>query len=201
MKELFKKARGGEIVEDKNIVDLYWDRDENAITETASKYGKYCFSIAFNILENIEDAEECVNDSYLNAWNSMPPHRPTKLSTFVGKITRFVSLKKWRDKHAQKRRSGNVAIAYEELSECIPSNKGIDEALEAQELAKIIDTFLDTLPYAEQKVFICRYWYFDSISAISKQFGFGESKIKSMLHRTRKKLQSKLLEEGVLIEK
>lgn len=187
-------------MEDKYIVDLYWKRDENAITETAKKYGKYCFLIAFNILVNTEDAEESVNDSYLNAWNSMPPHRPAIFSTFIGKLTRYVSLKKWRERHAQKRWSGNVAIAYEELSECIPSNKDIDEALEAQELAKIIDTFLDTLPSAEQKVFICRYWYFDSISAISKQFGFGESKIKSMLHRTRKKLRTQLLEEGVLNE-
>lgn len=187
-------------MEDKNIVDLYWERNENAITETANKYGKYCFSIAFNILSDTEDAEESVNDSYLNAWNSMPPHRPAILSTFMGKITRFVSLKKWRDKRAQKRGSGSIDLAYEELSECIPSSGGIEESLEAQELAKIIDVFLDTLPIAEQKVFICRYWYFDSVSAISNQFGFSESKVKSMLHRTRKKLRSKLIEEGVINE-
>ena len=101
VKGLFKTAQGGEIVEDKKIIDLYWNRDENAITETAKKYGKYCFSIAFNILSNTEDAEESVNDSYLNAWNSIPPHRPTILSTFIGKVTRYVSLKKWRDKHAK----------------------------------------------------------------------------------------------------
>ena len=199
MKELFTNE-GGEIVEDKNIVDLYWERNENAITETANKYGKYCFSIAFNILSDTEDAEESVNDSYLNAWNSMPPHRPAILSAFMGKITRFVSLKKWRDKRAQKRGSGSIDLAYEELSECIPSNGAIEEALETQELAKIIDAFLDTLPAAEEKVFICRYWYFDSISAISNQFGFSESKVKSMLHRTRKKLLSKLIEEGAINE-
>lgn len=187
-------------MEDKNIVDLYWERNENAITETANKYGKYCFSIAFNILSDTEDAEESVNDSYLNAWNSMPPHRPAILSTFMGKITRFVSLKKWRDKRAQKRGNGSVDLAYEELSECIPASSGIEDALEAKELAKIIDAFLDTLPLAEQKVFICRYWYFDSVSAISNQFGFSESKVKSMLHRTRKKLLFKLIEEGVINE-
>ena len=199
MKGLFANE-GGEIVEDKSIVDLYWERNENAITETANKYGKYCFAIAFNILSDTEDAEESVNDSYLNAWNSMPPHRPAILSTFMGKITRFISLKKWRDKRAQKRRGGSIDLAYEELSECVPANGEIEETLEAKELAKIIDAFLDTLPAAEEKVFICRYWYFDSISAISNQFGFSESKVKSMLHRTRKKLLSKLIEEGVINE-
>lgn len=187
-------------MEDKSIVDLYWERNENAITETANKYGKYCFAIAFNILSDTEDAEESVNDSYLNAWNSMPPHRPAILSTFIGKITRFISLKKWRDRRAQKRGGGSIDLAYEELSECVPANGEIEETLEAKELAKIIDAFLDTLPLAEQKVFICRYWYFDSISAISTQFRFSESKVKSMLHRTRKKLLSKLIEEGVINE-
>ena len=139
VKGLFKTAQGGEIVEDKKIIDLYWNRDENAITETAKKYGKYCFSIAFNILSNTEDAEESVNDSYLNAWNSIPPHRPTILSTFIGKVTRYVSLKKWRDKHAQKRGGGEIILAYDELSECIPSGNDNDKAIETQEIARIID--------------------------------------------------------------
>ena len=117
-------------MEDKYIVDLYWERDEKAITETAAKYGRYCYSIAFNILSNTEDAEESVNDTYLNAWNSMPPHRPTILSTFIGKVTRFVSLKKWREKRTQKRGGGNIDLAYEELSDCIPADTGIDEELE-----------------------------------------------------------------------
>lgn len=187
-------------MEDKYIVDLYWERDEKAITETAAKYGRYCYSIAFNILSNAEDAEESVNDSYLNAWNSMPPHRPTILSTFIGKVTRYVSLKKWREKRTQKRGGGNIDFAYEELSDCIPANTSVDEELENQELAKVINDFLDELPECEQKIFVCRYWYFDSISTISVHFGFSESKVKSMLHRTRKKLRSKLLEEGVIIE-
>lgn len=187
-------------MEDKNIVDLYWNRDEKAITETAKKYGKYCYSIAFNILANTEDTEESVNSTYLNAWNSMPPHRPANLSTFIGKITRYISLNKWREKRTQKRGGGNIDLAYEELSDCIPSGTTIDEELENQELAKIIDDFLNEIPKYDQKVFICRYWYFDSISAISNQFGFSESKVKSILHRTRKKLRTKLLKEGVIIE-
>ncbi len=200
MKSSLRKRKAGEIVEDKAIVDLYWERDESAISETAEKYGRYCYTIAFNILSDAEDAKESVNDAYLNAWNSMPPHRPTILSTFIGKITRYVSLKKWREKHAQKRGGGNVDLAYEELSECIPAQAGIDDELENQELARVIDRFLDDLPAHEQKVFVCRYWYFDSISAISKQFGFSESKVKSMLHRIRKKLRIRLSEEGVIIE-
>ena len=187
-------------MEDKAIVDLYWERDENAISETAEKYGRYCYTIAFNILSDAEDAKESVNDAYLNAWNSMPPHRPTILSTFIGKVTRYVSLKKWREKHVQKRGGGNVDLAYEELSECIPAHTGIDDEFENQELARVIDRFLDDLPAHEQQVFVCRYWYFDSISAISRQFGFSESKVKSMLHRIRKKLRIRLSEEGVIIE-
>lgn len=187
-------------MDDKAIVDLYWERDENAISETAEKYGRYCYTIAFNILSDAEDAKESVNDAYLNAWNSMPPHRPTILSTFIGKVTRYVSLKKWREKHAQKRGGGNVDLAYEELSECISAHTSIDDEFENQELARVIDRFLDDLPALEQKVFVCRYWYFDSISAISKQFGFSESKVKSMLHRIRKKLRIRLSEEGVIIE-
>lgn len=187
-------------MEDKNIVDLYWERNEAAIDETAKKYGKYCFSVAFNILSNTEDAEESVNDTYMNAWNSMPPHRPAILSTFLGKITRFICLKKWRSIKTQKRGNGETVLVYDELSECIPSNKTIYEELEAKEIAQKINTFLASLPIIQRRVFVCRYWYFDSISAISKQFGFSENKVKSMLHRTRKKLYSKLIKEGVINE-
>lgn len=187
-------------MEDKDIVDLYWERDEKAISETAEKYGRYCYSIAYNILSDTEDAEESVNDTYLNAWNSMPPHRPAVLSTFIGKITRFISLKKWRDKRTQKRGGGNIDFVYEELSECIPAKSTVEEKLENKEIAMLIDSFLETLPVCEQSVFVCRYWYFDSISDIAKQFGFSESKVKTILYRTRKKLRSKLLEEGVVIE-
>lgn len=187
-------------MEDKDIVTLYRNRDETAIKETAAKYGKYCYSIAYNILYNKEDAEESVNDAYLNTWNSIPPHAPAVLSTFLGKVTRYVSLKRWRDMRAQKRGGGEVALVYEELSDCIPSGNDMDAALEAKELAILINAFLAKLPVTERRVFVCRYWYFDSISAISEQFGFSESKVKSMLFRTRTKLLNKLKKEGVIIE-
>lgn len=187
-------------MEDKQIIDLYWERSERAIEETASKYGKYCYSIAFNILYNNEDADESVNDTYLGAWKSMPPHKPELLSAFLGKITRHISLNKWRHKNAEKRGGGQVALALDELLECVPSQEKVDEQIEAKELAKTIDTFLAALKEDERRVFVCRYWYLDPIADICKQFGYSESKVKSMLFRTRGKLLTYLEKEGVFVE-
>ena len=186
-------------MEDRDIIALYFERNQEAITESEKKYGRYCYSIAYNILYNAEDAEESVNDALMNAWNSIPPHMPSILSAFLGKLTRYVSLKKWRYARAQKRGGGEIAIAYEELSDCIPGGKSVEEELQEKELAEIIDCFLDELPVVERHIFICRYWYFDDISTISKQFGFSSSKVKSMLYRIRKKLLFRLNEEGVFI--
>lgn len=186
-------------MEDRDIIALYLERNQEAIAETEKKYGRYCYTIAYNILYNAEDAEESVNDALMNAWNSIPPHTPTVLSAFLGKLTRYVSLKKWRYARTQKRGGGETALAYEELSDCIPGGKSVEEELQEKELAEMIDRFLDELPAVERRLFICRYWYFDDISTISKQFGFSSSKVKSMLHRIRKKLLSRLSEEGVFI--
>lgn len=186
-------------MEDRDIIALYLERNQEAIAETEKKYGRYCYAIAYNILYNAEDAEESVNDALMNAWNSIPPHMPTVLSAFLGKLTRYVSLKKWRYARTQKRGGGETALAYEELSDCIPGGKSVEEELQEKELAEMIDRFLDELPAVERHIFICRYWYFDDISTISKQFGFSSSKVKSMLHRIRKKLLSRLSEEGVFI--
>lgn len=186
-------------MEDRDIIALYLERNQEAIAETEKKYGRYCYAIAYNILYNAEDAEESVNDALMNAWNSIPPHTPTVLSAFLGKLTRYVSLKKWRYARTQKRGGGETALAYEELSDCIPGGKSVEEELQEKELAEMIDRFLDELPAVERRLFICRYWYFDDISTISKQFGFSSSKVKSMLHRIRKKLLSRLSEEGVFI--
>lgn len=187
-------------MEDKEIIDLYLDRDEAAISATEKKYGNYCYSVAYNILYNKEDAEESVNDTYLGAWNSIPPHKPDVLSSFLGKITRYVSLKRYRDKHAQKRGGGELSLAYEELADCFPANHDVAADLETKEIALYINDFLSVLPATERHIFICRYWYFDSIASISRQFGFRETKIKSMLFRTRTKLRNKLIKEGVMIE-
>jgi len=187
-------------MEDKHIVDLYWARSERAITETASKYGKYCYIIAYNILANHSDAEESVNDTWLGAWNSMPPHRPEILSTFLGKITRRTAIKKWRKEHAAKRGGGEIVIALGELEDCIPAGKSIEQEMETAALGKAVNEFVMSLPHAERNVFICRYWYLDAISEICQQYGFSQSKVKSMLLRTRKKLRAYLEKEGVYDE-
>lgn len=182
-------------MEDKKIVDLYIQRSEQAVTETQSKYGNYCFSIAYQILANNEDAEESVNDTYIDAWNSIPPHKPAILSTFLGKITRRISIDRWRTRNAKKRGRGEMPLVLEELAECIEGNNSIEQELEQKRLSEVINTFVLGLPMMEQKVFLCRYWYMDSIDSICKQFGFSESKVKSMLYRTREKLKLVLEKE------
>ena len=184
-------------MEDNRIVDLYWLRCEEAIAETASKYGSYCYAIAYNILHHAEDAKECVNDTYLGAWNAMPPHRPAILRTFLGKIARRASLKRWRDTRREKRGGGETALALDELAECVPSNASVEEEILAAELSNALNRFLGELPEIERKVFVCRYWYLDSIEKISRDFHYSNSKVKSMLYRTRTKLRLYLRQEGI----
>jgi len=192
-------ANGGDMVEDARIVELYWQRDEAALEETQAKYGRYCYGIAMQILHNSEDAAECENDTYLRAWHSIPPHRPRELSAFLGAITRRLSLDKWRYSHADKRGGSQVAVSLHELEECIPDGKAVDETLAAQELAAILSSFLRGLPRTECDVFLRRYWYFDSIEAIGLRYGFGQSKVKMMLKRTRDRLLVRLEKEGVMV--
>ncbi len=184
-------------MEDREIVTLYWARDERAIRETAKKYTRYCRSIAYHILYDREESEEVVNSVLFHAWNSMPPHRPENLSTFLGKLTRCAALKKWRERHTAKRGGGESALVYEELSTCIPAEDDPETVVETKALAELLDRFLTALPSTERRVFVCRYWYFDSIASLCEQFGFGESRVKSMLFRTRKKLKNYLEREGI----
>ena len=185
-------------MDDTQIVELYWARKESAIEETAAKYGSYCRSIAGNILQNQDDAEECVNDTWLGAWNSMPPHRPSVLSTFLGKLTRRISIDKWRRATAKKRGDGQLPLVLSELEDCISDGKSIEEETERKLLAEVIAAFVKSLPETEQKIFLCRYWYMDSVSAIATRFRFSESKVKSMLSRTREKLRIRLEKEGLV---
>ena len=183
-------------MEDSRIVDLYWERSEQAIYETQRKYGHYCFSIASNILPFREDAEESVNDTYMAAWNIMPPNRPSILSTFLGKLTRRISIDRWRNLSADKRGGGTVPIALDELAECIPGGSDPAREVEAKELAEAIGRFLDTVPYMERKVFLMRYFDLAKIRDIADQFNMSTGKVKSMLHRTRGKLRIALQKEG-----
>lgn len=182
-------------MEDSKIIDLYWERNEKAISATGQKYGSYCYYIAYNILHDQEDADESVNDTYLGAWNAIPPHRPNMLRTFLGKITRSISLKKWRDAHRDKRGGDEVSLVLDELSECVPSNLSVEDSVIAGELSVQINRFLGTLAPTERQVLLCRYWYLDPIDKISTDFCFSNSKVKSMLHRTRAKLRA-YLEKG-----
>ena len=183
-------------MDDKSIIDLYLDRSEQAISETSVKYGKYCFSIAFNILSDKEDSEESVNDTYLAAWNNIPPRVPSILSTFLGKITRNISLNRWKSRRAYKRGGGEVPLALDDLEECISTGESVEDTFEKKELLRSMNRFLDALPDTERNLFVCRYWYLDPIHDIAQRFGFTESKVTSMLHRIRGKLRKHLEKEG-----
>lgn len=185
-------------MDDKAIMDLYWARSENAISETASKYGAYCYTIAYNILSSREDSEESVNDTYLAAWNTMPPKRPDHLAAFLGKMTRYISLDRWKKRSRVKRGGGEVPLCLEELENCVSGRESTEDAVIRKETLAGLNRFLDALPEAERKVFLCRYWYLDPIADIAERFGFTQSKTASMLHRTRGKLNKYLAKEGLL---
>lgn len=185
-------------MEDNQIIQLYFDRAEQAIRETDTKYGGYCYSIAWNILSSAEDAEESVSDTYLAAWNAMPPRRPRVLSAFLGKITRNIALDRWRKYRAFKRGGGQIELALEELGECVSGEESVENALIRREILAGIERFLESLTQTERMVFLCRYWYLDSTEEIAEKSGFTVSKVKSMLLRIRRRLYARLQEEGLL---
>lgn len=183
---------------DSEIIALYWQRSETAVKETEKKYGKLCRHIAMNILQNSEDAEECVNDTYLGAWNSIPPQRPTVLSAYLCRIARNCALNKYHYNNSKKR-SAQVEISLTELENCILKAPDIAQACETEQLAKALSCFLRTLSYESRNVFMRKYWFFDSVSDIANRFLISESKVKSILFRTRGKLKEFLMKEGIEI--
>ena len=184
-------------MEDRQIVDLFFARSESAIKETDTKYGKYCFKIAYSILANQEDSEESVSDTYMTAWNNIPPRRPSTLSTFLGKLTRNISIDRFRKNTARKRGGGEMDVALEELDECVSGVESAEDALMRKEILASLNRFLAGLPDDERTVFLCRYWYVNSLEEIAGKTGFSVGKIKSMLHRTRGKLGKHLNKEGL----
>ena len=184
-------------MDDTKIVDLYWARSEDAISETAAKYGGYCRTIALHILADAGEAEECVNDTYMNAWNSMPEHRPSRLAPYLGKLTRWLSLNRLREKNSLKRGGGELPAVLDELAETLDSGLDTHRELYIKELKLAVRRLLDKLDKTERDVFLARYWYAASLSEIAEKSGSTESKVKSMLHRTRKKLLQELKEEGL----
>lgn len=183
-------------MEDSKIIELYFERSEQAIPETAEKYGAYCKTIAKNILQNEEDAEECLNDTYFAAWNSIPPAVPEKLSIFLGKIARNLSLNRYRKNKTQKRGGKEISVVFEEMEEVVSGSDDIEKNYERREVLLAVNEFLGTLPEEKRSIFICRYWYFDSTEDIAKRFGMKENGIYSSLERTRKKLRKYLSERG-----
>lgn len=182
-------------MEDTQIIRLFLQRNEDAIAETEQKYTKYCRKIAAHILQRQEDAEEALNDTWLAAWNSIPPHTPLCLQTFLGRLTRNISLNKVRAETAKKRGASEVRIVFEEIADWLHSEQDVENEIDERALADSINRFLDTVSETERNIFIRRYWYFQSISNIAAAHGFSESKVKSMLLRIRKKLYAKLKKE------
>ena len=185
-------------MEDKAIVDLYWKRSERAIEETAQKYGAYCQTIARNIVGIEEDARECVNDTYLAAWNAMPTHRPASLCAFVGKLVRRISIDHWRKTSARKRGGSQTVLAWEDLKECVKDQSDVEDIVIRREAVAALNRFLDGLPQTEQQVFLSRYFYLDPVAQIAENFGFSEPKTAAMLRRTRFKLKQQMEKGGYL---
>ena len=184
---------------DDKIVNLYWDRNESAIAETQEKYGHYLTKIAYNILQNLEDSAESVNDTYMYAWKSIPPHRPNVLSTYLAKITRRVSIDIFRKKHRDKRIPSEYVSSLSELEECISNSSSTEDMLDAKSLATAISAYLGTLSKEGRVLFVCRYFYLDSLKDAAKYCGMTEAKAKSMLYRIRCGLKEYLIQEGYQI--
>lgn len=184
-------------MDDQEIIGLYFARDEQAIVATQMKYGTYCMSIAQRILNQQQDSEECVSDTWMRTWNAIPPGAPEHLRPFVGKITRNLALNRLRSEAAQRRGGGNVVMALEELRDCVPDGSTPEDALEEKLISDAVNSFLGGLPKEKRVAFVLRYWYLYSLPEISEKMGIRESKLKSMLFRLRKELKAHLEQEGI----
>lgn len=184
---------------DDKIIELFFARSEQAIMAASGKYGSYCGRIAGNILKSTQDCEECLNDTWLTAWNTIPPTRPNHLGAFLGKITRNLCLSRLRSQGTLKRGGGTVQVALEELSGCIPSGDSTEEAVEQQELTAILDRFLSELKPEARVAFVLRYYQLEPLTQVARRMGASEAKIKTLLFRTRKQLRSYLEQEGVIL--
>ena len=188
-------------MEDTLIIDLYFERNEQAIAETEQKYGKYCFTVANNILSNGQDSEECVNDTYVKAWNSMPPQRPSALKLFLARITRNLAFDKVKKETRQKRGGSNLTLALDEISEVVSDGESVEDEIEAKELMLSVNSFLRTLTARDCNVFVCRYFYLDSIDKIAEKYGLSDKNVSKILSRTRIKLREYLINKGYFYEK
>ena len=186
-------------MEDSQILDLYFVRDQQAVVETDRKYGPYCVTLANSILHNEQDAEEMVSDTYWKAWTSIPPKKPVVLKMFLAKITRNLSFTRWRSCNAQKRGGGELELVLEELEGCIAAPGSIEDRLTARELVKAIRSFLNTLPAREQDIFLRRYFFVEDTDTIAQRYGMNPSTVLRTLSRTREKLKTYLTQEGYAV--
>lgn len=185
-------------MEDRQIVELYWQKNADAISETANKYGSYCFAIAENILHNPEDSEECVNDTWLHAWNAIPPQRPDVLRMFLAKITRNLSFDRFNARKAEKRGGGEIMLVLDELAECLAGGTNVEAAYEGKELEQCIQCFVRSLSERDGNVFLRRYFFTEPVAVIAERYGLTENHVMVILNRTRKKLKLELMKEGYL---
>ena len=183
-------------MEDNQIIALYWQKNTDAISETAGKYGAYCFAIAENILHNAEDSEECVNDTWLRAWNAIPPQKPRVLRMFLARITRNLSFDRFHARNAEKRGGGEIALVLDELGECLGGGADAESACESRELQNSIQRFIRALPERDGNVLVRRYFFAEPAADIARRYGLSENHVMVILSRTRKKLKAHLLREG-----
>lgn len=188
-------------MKDTEIIELFWNRDESAISAAADVYGNYCYSIAYHILQCSEDAQECVNDTYWKAWQTIPPQRPSRLATYLGKITRNLSINRYKWLTAQKRGNGQMELVLKELENCIPAVSDMDQIVNEIVLSDAINQFLQEQPQTERDIFVGRYWHLYSIADLARAYGMRESKVASLLFRMRKKLKHHLEMEGIFYGK
>ena len=197
--EVLPKRKGGGKMEDSRIIELYESRDQQAISQSDMKYGGYCYSVGYNILGVREDTEECVNETWLRAWNSIPPQKPRMLSAFFGRITRNIAFDRYRASKAAKRGKGEIAAVLEELDECIPDNDTTESLCDGRHLEGLINEFLGELQERDRNIFLQRYWFATPIKEISKKHAMNLNTVKASLFRSRNKLKALLEKEGVLL--
>lgn len=185
-------------MEDQQIIELYFRRDESALVETAKKYGTFCLRIAMNVLTVREDAEECVNDTYHTAWNQIPPTRPDSFKAFLGRIVRNFSISKYRALHAKKRFNG-LEVMLSELNDCVPAAEDVEQEIEAKELSEYINTWLEGLPAEDRVLFVRRYWYGDEVRELAKRCSVSGTQMTQRMLRLRRKLKAYLEEKGVVL--
>ena len=185
-------------MDDADIVALYWARDEKAIEASYQKYSRYCTSIARNIVDTEEDVEECVNDTWMGAWEAIPPAKPVVLSVFLGRITRNIALNRVRAGKCQKRGGEAAVLPFDELSETLCDGQSVEENVESSEIAAVMNSFLEELPDEKRKIFVSRFWYGEEYGEIAKRYGYSRGKVVMMLERLKVKLRDRLVKEGIL---